>query len=144
TESVWSVALSADGTRIVSGSNDKTVQVHEIGTVVASAGVDRKSVIKSKVKPNTSPAKMKASIKTVPDDVTVDDASLGGVDLKPVSNNLEIQKNGRGVQFKLPNGQVIPQFDGLVPVIINITPLVTPPLFLTEMLRIKNTDLAGV
>jgi hypothetical protein len=58
---------------------------------------------------------------------------VGGIDLSADKTNLEIRGNGQSTRFNFdPQQWQNFQFDGLVPVILNISPNVNLPMFLSE------------
>jgi len=73
-------------------------------------------------------------VKAIAASVSVDKAMLnipGGIDFNP--NNFTLNQQGRNAQFNLPN--IRPAFqnqsiDGILPIIINITPITNFPLLI--------------
>ena len=59
------------------------------------------------------------------------DKNLGGIDLAAINNNLQIKRDGQGTPLPLPE-QDIPNIniEGLIPIIINISPVKNLPLLL--------------
>jgi hypothetical protein len=69
----------------------------------------------------------------------------GGIDFDISNVDLDIQTDGTGVPFNfgpdmLKNGN----FDGLVPVILNVTPITDLPMFLSATEETKELAGAGV
>jgi len=64
---------------------------------------------------------------------------VGGIDLNPVHLNLQIKRDGSGVPLPL-NLQPIEtmQINGFVPIIINITPVLSMPLLSSVVNRVPN------
>jgi hypothetical protein len=77
----------------------------------------------------TSPAVKTASAPTI-EAVNIQD--VGGINLSADQTVLEIRGNGQPIQFNFDTNQLQNlRFDGLVPVIINIAPVINLPLFLS-------------
>ena len=68
---------------------------------------------------------------------------VGGIDLNPTNYQLQIKRDGKGVPLPL-NLQNVEQInvDGLVPVIINISPAPSMPLILGETSQQRTPELS--
>ncbi|MCA9401175.1 MAG: hypothetical protein KC713_06085, partial [Candidatus Omnitrophica bacterium] len=67
----------------------------------------------------------------IPDQNQLKSKTLGGIDLNP--DQMMLKESGDRVDFKVnpwDPDQAIPQFDGLVPVIIQMTPVTNLPMLL--------------